>query len=235
MVSASGNIVDKWSCMLTKHIYSISKMKIFVPAESIDKFASYVTAAHELSTDVTDIVDKNYELIPVNAMDTMDTMDTMIELIIKNKKFQIEIIQCYHSVPCVGYGFIEKRLKLKPEYIGLTGTEITALKSHGININIEIEIPVFCFLGDTDRRVLNDNNIYKYKTIMIECTFINETELEQADKTYHMHWNYLKPVIEAHPTNTFILYHFSQRYTKQEIDLFFSQVNLTNVTIWNSN
>jgi len=92
------------------------------------------------------------------------------------------------------------------------------------------------FLGDTSKIVLENENIYKYKTIMIECTFILDEELEQADITQHMHWNYLKPYVEKYPDITFVLFHFSQRYKRTEIESFFEiqkvDNNLNNIITW---
>ena len=150
-----------------------------------------------------------YNLIPVQEGD--------IHLIIRNKKFRIEIIKCYHTVPCVGYGFIEIRNKLKNEYTNLTQSDIGVLRKSGINVSHEVEHPTFCYLGDTSKDILNDPKIQKYKNIMIECTFIDNTYVDQADKTLHMHWDYLKDYIQNHQDITSILYHFSQRYKRSHI------------------
>ena len=131
-----------------------------------------------------------------------------------------------------------KKIKLKEEYLGLNGKEIVELKKKGININKIVDNPFLCFLGDTDKTVLLDETLYKYKTIMVECTFLPigvDNDIPQADKTKHIHWNYLEPTINAHPENFFILYHFSQRYTRDEISNFFQGVNLPNVFVWISN
>lgn len=63
---------------------------------------------------------------------------------------------------------------------------------------------------------------------MIECTFILEEELQQAEITQHMHWNDLEKAIRSHPDNFFILYHFSQRYKPEEIRQFFA-VNASDI------
>jgi len=161
----------------------------------------------------------------------------IIILNIKNKKFDIEVIKCYHSVPCVGYGFIEKRMKLKNEYKNLTRQEIAKLKRDNVTINFEEQYPIFCFLGDTSRKILDESSIHiqKYQTIMIECTFIMDSELEQADKTQHMHWKYLEKFVQNNQHINFVLYHFSQRYKRDQIKKFFDDLNLSNVVAWISN
>jgi hypothetical protein len=64
---------------------------------------------------------------------------------------------------------------------------------------------------------------------MIECTFINDDDIKQADIRFHMHWNYLKDYIINHQNNKFILYRFSKKYKKSEITDFFEKINYANV------
>lgn len=212
------------------HLYNAkpnTKTKIYAPKGSIDNISNYVKSAYVMSCDCSpdDIpLLKSSEMVPV-------TQGTF-ELVIKNKNFTVEIIECFHSVPCVGYGFTEKRNKLKDEYLGLSGKEIMELKKTGININKEINNHIFCFLGDTNKKVLENKEIDKYKTIIIECTFLFDSEITQANETQHMHWNYLEDYIKTHPDNNFVLYHFSMRYKKSQIIEFFDKLKLPNVTAW---
>ncbi|QKF94465.1 ribonuclease Z [Fadolivirus algeromassiliense] len=211
------------------HLYSAkldTKMQIYVPEESLDNIDKMINSVININADVPGIdeYDPLYCLIPVR--------DGVINQIIRGKKFKIEIIKCYHGVPCVGYGFIEMRNKLKEEYRDLPPNEIGKLRKSGIDVTHEVEYPIFCFLGDTSKEILNDSRIQKYRTIMIECTFINKEDIEQADKTMHMHWDYLKDYVESHPDNTFILYHFSRRNKKSDIEQFFENMNIPNVIPW---
>jgi ribonuclease Z len=220
---------------LPYHLYSVkpnSQIQIYAPSESVTKFKKLLDSAYELSAD-TDITTTElplsntcYNLIGVDSMSKLQNIN------IKGKKIDVEIIPCTHSVPCVGYGFTEQRLKLKPEYQKLSGKEIGALRKTGAEINYEMAIPFFCFLGDTSKDILQNPVLEKYQTIMIECTFISDDEIEQANKTMHMHWQSLESYIVAHPNITFILYHFSQRYKRSEIIDFFALKNLPNVITW---
>jgi ribonuclease Z len=152
-------------------------------------------------------------------------------LYIKNK-IDVEVIKCDHSVPCVGYGLIEKRAKLKSEYAGMSGKEIGVLRKAGTDVSQIVEIPFFCYLGDTSCKILEDTTIEKYNTIMIECTFIKDEDLAQAIETQHMHWSQLEQYILDRPHITFILYHFSQRNKPEEIDAFFKEKNIANIIPW---
>lgn len=208
------------------------KIQIYIPKASAEKTNKYIESCYILGWNINkqnddDKVNDSYDIIGVEP--------NILELNIGKKRFNIEIIECYHSVPCVGYGLIEKRNKLKKEYLNLSGKELMEIKKKGIEINYEVSYPIFCFLGDTSKEILNNSSLKNYKNIMIECTFLFDTELEQADKTLHMHWKYLGPFIESNKEINFILYHFSQRYKRKEIKDFFDNQSLPNVIPWISN
>jgi ribonuclease Z len=230
------------------HLYMVNKkIPIFVPPESLVRLDRKIKSDHLVSADIDndDIshITKLYELIPA--------YDGLTEIIVGQKEeidkdgilklkggkpMKMEIIKCDHSVPSIGFGLIEKRLKLKEEYKHLQGREIGALKKSGVDINFEEEFPFFCYLGDTSPEVLKDPRLEKYMTLMIECTFILPEDHDQSVYTKHMHWEYLKPYVLSHPAINFILYHFSQRYKPEQIKEFFDKefidANIINVNLW---
>lgn len=219
-----------------------SRIEIFTPCESAVRINDYIESMFLMSCDTgtepkTELLKSTILTKPIASVfyNLNPVTPSIFELTIKNKKFDIEVIKCFHSVPCVGYGFIEKRMKLDEKYKSLTRVEIAKLKQDGININTEIHYPILCYLGDTSKEVLANEALLKYKTIMVECTFILDSELDQANKTRHMHWSYLSQFVRDNPKINFILYHFSQRYKREQITKFFDELNLPNLTAWISN
>lgn len=84
----------------------------------------------------------------------------------------------------------------------------------------------------THERKLND-----YKVIMIECNFLYDEHYEEATKRHHMHYRDIKEYALQNPNCTFILNHFSMRYTYLDIERFFKDpINgkPENVHYWNS-
>lgn len=153
-----------------------------------------------------------------------------------------EIIKCFHTVPCVGYGFIEVRRKLRPEYYGLSQETLNTIKvgSDGKELDIthDVEYPLFCFMGDTNEfalytiengNIINNPTLDKFKTIIIECTFLDPEHYEYARKDRHMHWSKLDPYVRSHPDTRFVLIHFSTRYSNEYIERFFERVGYKNV------
>ena len=166
-------------------------------------------------------IHNKYKLIGVSPFERLN-------LKIKNMDWIIDVIKCNHSVPCSGYGFTEIRNKLKTEYVNKN--------KEGIEISEKKEVPMFCFLGDTDHKIFEDDNIVKilekYKTIILECTFLDEEHKKNAIDDRHLHWTNLKPFIQSHPNIYFILVHFSARYTEEFIKNFFDKEKTENMLIW---
>jgi ribonuclease Z len=186
---------------------------------------NFIDSTYKLSTakNFTNIHNK-YDLYGVEAND-------IINLNIKNKDYAIEVLECNHSVPTFGYGFSQKRQKLKEEFLGLQGNDIKKLKDEGVIITKEEVYPLFCYIGDTNITVFNNKKIMKYPVIIIECTYLYEEHRELAYKNQHIYWGDLEKVIEHHKDSTFILYHFSQIYKPEEIRDFFDN-NYTNIILW---
>eukprot|EP00440_Ansanella_granifera_P045035 gb/GFBE01048804.1/.p1 GENE.gb/GFBE01048804.1/~~gb/GFBE01048804.1/.p1 ORF type:complete len:155 (+),score=26.03 gb/GFBE01048804.1/:1-465(+) len=84
--------------------------------------------------------------------------------------------------------------------------------------------------------------IFQCSTVVVECTFcaigMTEAESEQQAKSRgHIAWSELRPVVESHPEIEFILVHFSERYSDDEIRLFFQTASsaggcVANVLLW---
>jgi ribonuclease Z len=210
-------------------MYSASSptpIDIYVPNESVPYFDAYLTSAQLLNDHgdekAIDTCAKRYLLHGVSEQQ-------IIEL---DKSYRVEIINCHHTIPCVGFVFYEKRSKLKSDYIHLTGKQIQERKKQGVDVTEQVSIPLFAFLGDTTPDVFAPGSnsakvlLDQMPVIICECTFLDG---EQSNTKGHTHWNGLKPIIEQHPHITFVLIHFSLKHKRNEIETFFANQSLKNV------
>eukprot|EP00299_Pterocystis_sp_00344_P019101 c9509_g1_i1.p1 GENE.c9509_g1_i1~~c9509_g1_i1.p1 ORF type:complete len:309 (+),score=54.62 c9509_g1_i1:35-961(+) len=211
--------------------------QIYVPYQSEQHFRDFVQSAfnvslHYIGDDASASASKFTVPCQINAVKPNDSIPVFLPRC--KKTLQVEIIECFHQIPCVGYGFSEIRQKLLPEYAHLSGAELKKLRQSGVQITGDVPFPFLCFLGDTDSSIFEHSSqkIFSYPTVMIECTFIDGDDLVVAHRTKHIHVSELLPHIRAHPEIQFIVYHFSQRYKKPEIDSFFQQLGLPNVFAW---
>ena len=126
-------------------------------------------------------------------------------------------------------------MKLKQEYQKLSKEEIIQLKKKKVQITEEIIENVFAYLTDTQPTIFTRySELLTYAYIMTECTFlpINDPERKNiimAKDAKHTHWDDLYSIMEKHPQNQFILIHFSNRYTDNELKIFKESVKLENV------
>jgi hypothetical protein len=148
------------------------------------------------------------------------------------ERWIVESIKCFHGVDSIGFGFSVEKVKLKEEYSSLNGKDIKKLKDEGVEITYNKMEPIFLFLGDTNKQIMQNISIYTYPTIILECTYIYPDEISLAKKNHHIHWDEIKEIIKEKESNQFILIHFSMKYRKEEIIEFFAKENVPNVNIF---
>ena len=145
------------------------------------------------------------------------------------ENWRVELIKCTHSVDSIGFGFSVQKKKLKPEFASLSNSEIKKIKDV-YEITAITEEKIFLFLGDTNKKVLENVTIYEYPTIIIECTYFEDGEQPLAKKNKHIHWDDIKNIIIKNEKIQFILIHFSMKYTDEHIRTFFGKQNICNLS-----
>jgi len=123
-----------------------------------------------------------------------------------------------HSAGSVGYSVIEKRKKLKPEYLKLNSKQIVELKKQGVEIEYPLEVPMVTYLGDTQ---FVDYSQLKYiaesKILIAECTFYEDEHIGRAEAGRHMHVNELAELLEKMNNEHIVLIHTTQRTSSKEV------------------
>ena len=134
-----------------------------------------------------------------------------------------EAIECQHRVVCLGYNFLIRRKKLLDVYKDFPGAEIGRLRKSGVEVMSVCEEPFLCYLGDTTAKVFEryPRLLKDQKLVIVECSFIDDADVERAETTKHMHWTSLRPHIEDNPETLFVLIHFSLKYSNLELRNFF--------------
>jgi len=125
-----------------------------------------------------------------------------------------------HRVPCQGYMIVEIRDKLLPEFQGLEGKAIAAMKAQGVQMTEKVEFPVLAYTGDTRARLFDQGGPFmKVPLLIMESTFIgNEQDSNFAFQRGHTHLNDLADRADLfRDVGEILLVHFSQRYTNSFI------------------
>ncbi|KAK2607533.1 hypothetical protein N8I77_006199 [Diaporthe amygdali] len=151
--------------------------------------------------------------------------------------FTAEAFHCDHQVPCLGYVFKVHSKKLKQEYVGRKGVELKQLRESGVEITAPHSAPVFAFLGDTTAATLASEPQWLkdgIPVVITECSFLYEEHRQQSTKTKHTIWQDLEKIIRKWPKTTFVLTHFSLRYSDKDIRQFFAEMPSPppNIVVW---
>jgi ribonuclease Z len=123
-----------------------------------------------------------------------------------------------HSKGSVGYSVIEKRKKLKGEYIGLKSPQIVELKKQGIEIDYQVEIPIVTYIGDTQYVDFSQlQYIVESRILIAECTFYETDHTGRAEAGKHMHIDEFVTLLKNLNNEHIIITHTTQRTPMHEI------------------
>ncbi len=117
-----------------------------------------------------------------------------------------------HTVPSLGYVAVEKRSKLKSEFVGLEQPKLVELKKQGVEITQVNDIPLVCFTGDTMWGEHFDRpDVLGAKILITECTFLEPDHRDRAGIGKHLHLDHIAQLMEKSQAEAVILTHLSRR------------------------
>ena len=161
----------------------------------------------------------------------LDKDPSVFEINISNTLYVFEAIDCYHSVPTASYLMAHKKKKLQEKYKDMSKEEIIELSKSGVIVDEVRKEPIFAFICDSSILVLEKNpHIFEYPIIMIECTFLDPKDIEQAKSKRHIHWLELEPYIKKYSNIMFMLFHFSSKHQPPFIASFFAEKHKKGMT-----
>lgn len=129
------------------------------------------------------------------------------------RNWVVEPFETKHSIPSVGYRFIETRRRLKREHQGKVPAEIIQLKQSGADLQEAYEHVILAITGDTGPG-LPPNLFTEADVLLHEATFLNPLDREGMDHATAE--DAFRLAREAN-VKTLVLYHISQRYWRRDI------------------
>jgi ribonuclease Z len=132
---------------------------------------------------------------------------------------RIRAVRTFHPVPSLAYLLVRRVSKLRPEFHGMTGPQIAALRRGGADVTEYEDRLELAYATDTLISALDHApELYQAGTLIMECTFLDERKsLEAARAGCHIH---LDEVIERagrFANQHIVMMHFSQLYRPDEI------------------
>jgi ribonuclease Z len=134
-------------------------------------------------------------------------------------KLVVRPFRSIHVVPCQGYALWSRRTKLKPEFQGLGGEELRALREQGRELNNVIETPEVAFTGDTRIEVVEREEVVRRSRLLIlESTFVDEKiGVAEARSRGHVHLDEIAERAELFQNEAILLTHFSARHKAADV------------------
>ena len=140
------------SFRLTHFVSRTKPPRFYMPAAMIDMAELYLFSSQQLSAGIV-FNKRDYE---VNHVTVGVQPGECLTNFAKNKQLGAHIIGCHHrDIPCVGYAFYCKHKGLRPDLQGLSKQAIAQRAQLGEAVSVEVEVPLFIFLGDTTAAVFD--------------------------------------------------------------------------------
>ncbi|CAN5597120.1 hypothetical protein BH09PLA1_BH09PLA1_28130 [soil metagenome] len=128
------------------------------------------------------------------------------------RDFGIRAFATHHGGPSLGYALISIREKLKPEYMGISGPDLVAMKKNGTEIQYRIEVPLVAFLGDTTiGGVFDQPDVQNAQILITETTFFDTEHRAKAKAGKHMHLEHFAEVLPKLKNEQIVISHVSRR------------------------
>lgn len=143
------------------------------------------------------------------------------------KGWIIKAVQTQHTVPSQGYVILQKRKKLKKEFLGMPGTELARLKKNGAEVERIIQTPEIAFTGDTKLGAIKESDLFRKARILItEMTFLDDTcSAKDAAQFGHIHLDEVVDNSSLFCENEYVIFtHFSARYSDCDIQNAFAKL-----------
>lgn len=117
-----------------------------------------------------------------------------------------------HRVAALGFCILDVRHKLKPEFTGLSGPEIVALKKKGVEIEHRVEVPLIAYCGDTAEGAWQElEMVRKAKVLLLEASFFEADHIHRAREGYHLHVKDVARILTRMDNEHILLQHVSRR------------------------
>ncbi|MCE2884325.1 MAG: MBL fold metallo-hydrolase [Planctomycetaceae bacterium] len=132
---------------------------------------------------------------------------------IKNNVF-LKPIATKHTVTSVGYSVLERRSKLREEFRDLPQEKLRELRTQGVEITRQLDIPLVAYTGDTaPGEFLVRDEFAEAKILVTECTFFEPGHGDRAKTGMHMHIDDIVRLLPVWKAEAIVIVHASRRTT----------------------
>jgi ribonuclease Z len=135
-----------------------------------------------------------------------------------NSRLSVFCYDASHGSGALSYGIREKKKRLKSCYSGKSPEELRQLAGEGLCLNEELLNPLLFYSGDTGPEIFDNQEMFDYENVVMECTFVSPEQRADAAKWRHLHIDDFLINVHKFKSKNLILTHFSARYNKEQIN-----------------
>lgn len=123
-----------------------------------------------------------------------------------------------HRVLCHGYILWRQTRRLRPDLVGLSGSEIRERRLAGEEVNVTEEVPEVAFTGDTLVDVLDrEPALLRARLLILEVTFLDDrVSVAQTRSKGHIHLDEIIERADLFQNEAILMTHMSARYSGEE-------------------
>jgi ribonuclease Z len=131
----------------------------------------------------------------------------------------VRAFRTHHHVPSLGYQFLRRVAKLKPEFLELPPEEIGRRRRAGEALFDEVDRLELAYATDTLSRVLETAPfVLESRVLILESTFLDEHKtVEDAREYAHVHLDEIIARADRFQNEALVLMHFSQAYHPEAV------------------
>lgn len=132
---------------------------------------------------------------------------------------RVEVFRSPHRVPCQGYALVNRKQKLRAEFLGLPESEIIELRKAKADITETVEQVDVAFTGDSVIDVVDHQELVrKARLLIMEVTFLDsKVNPGQSRARGHIHLDDVIARAELFQNEHLLFTHFSARYSAEQV------------------
>lgn len=192
------------SYIARRRMMKMEPPRIFLPAQFVDKLSKLLKIWTQL----------DHGGFPCELIGLKD--GDVVEL---GREVLVQAFATEHRITSLGYVVYNRRKKLKPEFLSLSGPEIRDLRLSGVEIQYELRFPRVAYLGDSNPRGLDRNpEFYRAEVLIMEMSFVESRHRSEKIHRYgHIHLDDVVQRRELFENELIIASHFTARSTAEQI------------------
>jgi ribonuclease Z len=181
-----------------RSLHHLAHTRVFCPAEIAEPVEALIVAAERLEQAAY-----RYEIVPLAPGDRVEV----------GRDLAVEAFATDHVVPSLGYHLIRRKRHLAPDYVGLPGPELAALRERGVETSQTVEQVQLSYCGDTAAGTFElEPRLFSSRVLLLECTFLAEEHRDRGGLYKHLHLDDFAERAAEFQNEALVLYHLSRRY-----------------------